>query len=204
MATGGDVVADAKKFVGVPYVWGGASPKGFDCSGLVEYVLGQVGIKAPRTSNAQWGWVQRIPQSQLQPGDLIFEQWPGDGPAPGHVVIYAGGNQVIEAPHDGANVRVRSWSPSETTIVGYGRPRGLNGSSSSPVSWVPGFGPTASSALNGLSSAATGAGNAITSAEHFFSSLLWLVNPENWVRILAGFAGFVLAGAGLIALAGAA
>jgi hypothetical protein len=128
-ATGTEFAAEVDKFLGVPYVWGGASPRGFDCSGLVAYGLGRLGIKAPRTSEAQWGWVQRIPQGQLQPGDLIFEQWPGEV-SPGHVAIYAGGGQIIQAPAPGQSVQKVPWSPGQVQaqggkIVGYGRVPGL-------------------------------------------------------------------------------
>jgi peptidoglycan DL-endopeptidase CwlO len=76
--SGASIVAEAKKFVGDPYAYGAAGPSSFDCSGLVQYVLTQLGVKSvPRTSEAQWGWVTKISRSQLQPGDLIFEQWGG-------------------------------------------------------------------------------------------------------------------------------
>jgi hypothetical protein len=128
-ATGTEFAAEVDKFLGVPYVWGGASPKGFDCSGLVAYGLGRLGIRAPRTSEAQWAWVQRIPQGQLQPGDLIFEQWPGEV-SPGHVAIYAGSGQIIQAPAPGQSVQKVAWSPGIVSkqggkIVGYGRVPGL-------------------------------------------------------------------------------
>jgi cell wall-associated NlpC family hydrolase len=78
--TGGtSLVDEASKFLGTPYIWGGATPKGFDCSGLVQYALERLGLRnVPRTSEAQWAWVKRISRSQLRPGDLIFEQWPGE------------------------------------------------------------------------------------------------------------------------------
>ena len=112
--------------VGKPYLYGGAGPNAFDCSGLVQYCLTQVGVRGcPRESEAQWTWCLHITYGELLPGDLIFEQWPGDNAPPGHVCIYKGSGQVIEAPHAGLNVWVRAWSPNETKIVGYGRVAGL-------------------------------------------------------------------------------
>lgn len=113
--------------VGKPYVYGGAGPDGFDCAGLVQYCLTQVGVtNVPRTSEAQWAWCTHIITQDLQEGDLIFEQWPGDNDPPGHVCIYYGSSKVIEAPHTGQDVWVRDWSPEETTIIGYGRVAQLN------------------------------------------------------------------------------
>lgn len=210
--TGQQILAEARRFLGVPYVWGGSTPRGFDCSGLVQYVLGQVGIRAPRTAAQQYAWAQKISEAQLQPGDLIFEQWPGDSGYPGHVVMYAGGGKVIEAPHTGLNVRVRSWSPSETHIVGYGRPKGMAGGTaasggSSGLSGVltgGALGGVLGAAASGASSATSAVSQVATTAEELLQGMLWLINPENWVRIIAGVVGFFLAAAGLWALAGAA
>jgi hypothetical protein len=115
-------VSKLKALLGDPYVYGAAGPSSFDCSGLVQYALEQAGIKnVPRTSEAQWAWAEKINKSQLQPGDLVFSQWPGDNASPGHVQVYIGGGQVIQAPHTGANVSTAPLSADAGHIVGYGR-----------------------------------------------------------------------------------
>src|SRR3954463_14247422 len=94
----------ALRYLGVPYVWGGASPSGFDCSGLVMYVYAQVGVSLPHYTGAQWNMGVAVAQSDLQPGDLVFF----DGL--GHVGIYIGGGQFIHAPHTGTVVQISSMS----------------------------------------------------------------------------------------------
>lgn len=86
---GQQAVSIAMRYVGTPYVVGGASPSGFDCSGLTSYVYGQLGIDLPRTSSDQRYAGKQIPFSELQPGDLIW--------SPGHIGIYAGDGMVVEA-----------------------------------------------------------------------------------------------------------
>ncbi|MFL0252985.1 NlpC/P60 family protein [Clostridium neuense] len=102
-ATGLAVVKLASQYLGVKYVWGGTTPAGFDCSGLVQYVYGRLGISLPRTSEEQVGAGSPV-TGPLQPGDLLFFEPGADGP--GHVGIYAGDDTFIEAPHTGANVRI--------------------------------------------------------------------------------------------------
>ena len=92
----------AARYLGVPYVWGGASPGGFDCSGLVMYVYAQLGISLPHYTVAQWSATIPISSSDLAPGDLVFF----DGL--GHVGIYIGGGEFIHAPHTGTVVQVAS------------------------------------------------------------------------------------------------
>ena len=86
---GQQAVSIAMRYIGTPYVVGGASPSGFDCSGLTSYVYGQLGIDLPRTSSDQRYAGKQIPFSDLQPGDLIW--------SPGHIGIYAGDGMVVEA-----------------------------------------------------------------------------------------------------------
>jgi cell wall-associated NlpC family hydrolase len=107
------VVGIAMQYLGVPYVWGGASPKGFDCSGLVMYVFAQVGISLPHYTVAQYNYPDSVsvPRNELQPGDLVFFA------GLGHVGIYVGGGNFIHAPHTGSSVRIDSlnggWYSSE-------------------------------------------------------------------------------------------
>jgi peptidoglycan DL-endopeptidase CwlO len=102
--THSSVVAIAERYLGVPYRWGGASPAGFDCSGLVMYVYAQVGVSLPHSSYSQYGMGSPVSRGDLQPGDLVFF----DGL--GHVGIYVGGNSFIHAPHTGDVVKISSIS----------------------------------------------------------------------------------------------
>lgn len=102
---GPQMVAYAARFLGVPYVYGGTTPQGFDCSGLVQFVADNFGIKLPRTSQEQALSGVNVPRDQLQPGDLILYNEPGEGPN-SHIAIYAGSGQEIEAPKPGESVKV--------------------------------------------------------------------------------------------------
>jgi peptidoglycan DL-endopeptidase CwlO len=100
------VIGIAMRYLGVPYVWGGESPSGFDCSGFVAYVYGQVGVSLPHYTGAQWAVGVPVSTSDLQPGDLVFF----DGL--GHVGLYIGGGEFIHSPHTGDVVRIDSLSDS--------------------------------------------------------------------------------------------
>jgi peptidoglycan DL-endopeptidase CwlO len=89
---------------GVPYVWGGASPSGFDCSGLVMWAYAQVGISLPHYTGALWNVGTHVSVDQLEPGDLVF--FHGES----HVGMYIGGGQFVQAPHTGDVVKVSSLS----------------------------------------------------------------------------------------------
>jgi peptidoglycan DL-endopeptidase CwlO len=102
------VIANAKQYMGVPYVWGGSTPSGFDCSGFTSYVFRSVGISLPRTSRDQQNVGTRVSLNQLQPGDLVFRGSPAY-----HVGIYIGGGQYIHAPQTGDVVKIASFNPSQ-------------------------------------------------------------------------------------------
>jgi cell wall-associated NlpC family hydrolase len=97
------IVGLATQYLGVPYVWGGASPEtGFDCSGLVMFVFAQRGISLPHYAASQFNYGVPVPRDQLEPGDLVFFH------ALGHVGIYVGNDEFIHAPHTGDVVKISS------------------------------------------------------------------------------------------------
>lgn len=101
-----EIINTAKSFLGTPYVWGGTSPSGFDCSGFTQYVLAQNGKSIPRTSQEQFASGQAVDKSRLQAGDLVFY---GNGEAT-HVGIYEGNNKIIHSPHTGDVVKESDFS----------------------------------------------------------------------------------------------
>ncbi|WP_242703950.1 C40 family peptidase [Candidatus Enterococcus moelleringii] len=106
-----DIILTAKQYLGVPYVWGGTSPAGFDCSGLMQWVFAQNGISIPRVSQAQQASIKEIPISEVQPGDLVFWGRPAH-----HVALYIGDGYFIQAPQPGETVKIThsSWYPFES------------------------------------------------------------------------------------------
>lgn len=103
-ASGSDIVAFAYKFEGTPYVWGGTTPAGFDCSGFAQYVYRRFGINLPRVAASQATVGTPVSRDQLQPGDLVF--FKRDGRPIHHVGIYVGNGTYIHAPQTGDVVKI--------------------------------------------------------------------------------------------------
>ena len=108
-ASGSAIVSIASRYVGVPYVYGGTSPDGFDCSGFTQYVFAQVGISLPRQSGAQGSMGTKVSRADAQPGDLIW--------TPGHISIYAGDGMQIDAPRPGKTIQFRQIWQSNPTFI---------------------------------------------------------------------------------------
>jgi cell wall-associated NlpC family hydrolase len=96
------VVDYARRMVGVPYVWGGDSPAGFDCSGFVRFVYAHFGVSLAHSSYAQFDRGRVVSRAGLRPGDLVFFD------ELGHVGIYIGHDRFIHAPHTGTRVRIQT------------------------------------------------------------------------------------------------
>ncbi len=110
------IVAEARKYEGVPYVWGGTSNTGWDCSGMVQWVLGRFGIDVPRLSSQQALYGERInDQSRARPGDLVA--WNNGsrngGPEAEHIAVYLGDGLIFEAPRPGVPSRIRKLGRDE-------------------------------------------------------------------------------------------
>ncbi|OLT22974.1 hypothetical protein BJF81_12090 [Ornithinimicrobium sp. CNJ-824] len=113
-APSGGVLSVAAAYTGIPYVWGGTTPAGFDCSGYTQYVFAQVGIALPRTAAQQQAYA--TPVSNPQPGDLVFYGYPAY-----HMGIYAGNGMMYDSPRPG---KFSSLRPMFDGVSGYGRVTG--------------------------------------------------------------------------------
>lgn len=104
--TGQQIVAAAEHVLGAPYRYGGSSPRGFDCSGLVQFAYAQAGITVPRTSQDQLRAAEPVDLAFAQPGDVLFFRLTGRKVS--HVAIYAGDNLFIHSPSSGKRVSYAS------------------------------------------------------------------------------------------------
>ena len=120
--TGKEIVAEAKKYLGVPYVYGGASPSGFDCSGFVYYVYRSLGIKISRTQAEMYEQGRSVSKSELKPGDLVFFQNTYKAGI-SHVGIYVGDGKFIHSPHSGEVVSYSNLNSDYYTSHYYGAAR---------------------------------------------------------------------------------
>jgi cell wall-associated NlpC family hydrolase len=114
-ARGSSVLSIAARYIGTPYLYGGTTPGGFDCSGYTRYVYNQLGISLPRTANQQMVATRRVSRSEARPGDLIFFV---SGGRAYHNGIYAGNGMMYDSPRSGKSVQKREiWN---ATVV-FGR-----------------------------------------------------------------------------------
>ncbi|WP_263310589.1 C40 family peptidase, partial [Brachybacterium atlanticum] len=111
-AKGSSILATARSGIGTPYVYGGTSPSGWDCSGFVQWVYAQHGISLPRGAGDQAAAGTVIPRSEARPGDLVYK--------PGHIGIYAGGNQFVDAGNSRVDTSERNIYSGSWTFIRIG------------------------------------------------------------------------------------
>ncbi len=124
--TGADIVAEAEQYLGTPYVYGGASPSGFDCSGFVYYVLRSLGYNAYRTPADQYSHGSYVSKADLEPGDLVFFS-SNNGRSITHAGIYVGGGQFIHSPNSRSTVSYSDLTSGYWSNTYYGARRVASG-----------------------------------------------------------------------------
>jgi hypothetical protein len=119
VTVGAEIVGVARTWLGVPYVWGGTGPYGYDCSGLMQYALGVAGIRMPRVAADQARTGVVLPYSQARIGDLlIFANDPTNPGYISHIAMYVGGGKMLEAPHTGDVVKISpAWGASQIAAI---------------------------------------------------------------------------------------
>ena len=176
-------ISFARSQIGKPYVFGGIGPNGYDCSGLIQTSYRTAGITLPRVSQAQVFSGTGLSKEQLQAGDLVF-------PDIGHVQLYVGNGQVIEAAHSGTNVRqVNMWG------FQYGRrvtPPGLNvintGLDINPWQLVSPFG----AGIGGIGDVAGTVGKIYDMLASFGNVISFFSSGHNWIRAAEFLGGLLL------------
>ena len=135
------LIGYAKRFLGVPYVWGGTSPTGFDCSGFVQYVYRQFGVNLPRISSDQARAGKQISIKDLRPGDLVAWDNSSRNAGADHIAIYIGNGLIIEAPRPGRSVQIShlydtniAWGVRLNIPGGHG-PKTINPAGNKPRSY---------------------------------------------------------------------
>ncbi|MEO6503716.1 MAG: transglycosylase SLT domain-containing protein [Jatrophihabitantaceae bacterium] len=146
---GADIVTSAEKYLGVPYVFGGATPTGLDCSGLVQRAYGDLGISLPRIASDQAHVGIAVPSlAQAQPGDILTFGEPAH-----HVALYVGNNKMIAAPEPGDKVKIQSVYETPTSIRRVVSSAGEAGLSTGQAGAVTGLSDAARGSLSGQSPA---------------------------------------------------
>jgi hypothetical protein len=183
MSFGDDVVAAARKYVGVPYRWGGTTRAGLDCSGLTQLVMHDVGVNIARVTGAQQTQGARVASlTDALPGDLVFF----GAPVSHHVGIYIGGGQMLNALKTGTLVRVDRLWETPSFIRRFGTAGGTGNRFTNGTGGVAAVGGAAISAAGGALSGLDAVGG-------FFGTL---GQKNTWIRVLqvVGGAGLVVGG----------
>lgn len=185
MSFGDNVVADAKKYFGVPYRWGGTTRAGLDCSGLTQNVMRDVGVNIARVTGAQQTQGARVGSlAEALPGDLVFF----GSPVSSHVGIYVGGGQMINALKSGTVVRVDRLWETPSFIRRFGTAGGVGNRFTNGTGGVAAVGGAAIGAAGGALSGLDAVGS-------FFGAL---GQKNTWIRVLQVVGGTALVVGGVV------